>query len=401
MMGCRRSQEIDLPAFLADPRDEAFADFRGHYPGCRDCSAELRVWTELHESLSARHPEPERLARYEQLPAAERAEIDRHTVRCPGCREELAALLAFDPAWLGAAAAAPDGPSLLERLRAALAPVGRVVWHPAFAYALVGLLLLPVVQRLASTPSAPTVDQLFSTANGPSYEGDAVPQPASERLLLEPSEVAEAPVARPSPPPASRGESPDTRARPPDSTLAQREGTGLDARSEAVPGAEAADRAASEAFPGGEAADRAASERARTHAAKSRRAALRVAQDTAEAQGEPGGMLTQGFAGASAETEATLRLESWRTVEAARPRGVDAVRLLVPLPDELPAGELFATIREEEASRERRERIERLPDEAGARLAELRVPGAWLTPGRYRVELEGSDARVLRLRIRP
>ncbi len=387
MMGCRRSQEIDLPAFLADPRDEAFADFRGHYPGCRDCSAELRVWTELHESLSARHPEPERLARYAELPAAERAGIDRHTARCPGCREELTALAAFDPAWLGAAAAAPDGPSLLERLRAALAPVGRVVWHPAFAYALVGLLLLPVVQRLASTPSAPTVDQLFSTANGPSYQGDAAPQPAPERSLLEPSEVAEAPVAQPTPPRASHGELPDTRADSPDRALAQREAAGLDARSEAV--------------PGGEGADRAVSERALAPAAKSRRAALRVAQDAAEAQREPGGMLTQGFAGAAAETEPTLRLESWRTLEAARPRGVGAVRLLVPLPDELPEGELFATIREEGASRERRERIERLPDEAGARLAELRVPGAWLTPGRYRVELEGSDAPVLRLRIAP
>ena len=43
--------EIDLPGFLARPREDEFASFRDHYPRCSECSAEVRAWTELDDRL--------------------------------------------------------------------------------------------------------------------------------------------------------------------------------------------------------------------------------------------------------------------------------------------------------------------------------------------------------------
>ena len=81
-MACERSQDLDLSAFLAAPRDEEFEDFRHHYPRCAECAAEVRAWTELHEALAPAHPDPERLAGYQALPPAERALLDRHLAGC-------------------------------------------------------------------------------------------------------------------------------------------------------------------------------------------------------------------------------------------------------------------------------------------------------------------------------
>ena len=143
MMGCTRAFDIDLVAFLAEPRAEAFADFRAHYPRCAVCAAEMRAWTELAEQLGReRHPAATALAEYASLPAQERAAIDRHAAGCARCREELRVLEAFDPALLTrpAPAAEPVGPGWLERLP-------RLFWHPAFAYGVALLVVAPVLWR--------------------------------------------------------------------------------------------------------------------------------------------------------------------------------------------------------------------------------------------------------------
>ncbi|MDJ0846784.1 MAG: hypothetical protein QNK04_00240 [Myxococcota bacterium] len=376
MMDCRRSQEIDLPAFLADSRDAAFADFRAHYPGCRDCSAELRIWTELHEALAAPHPEPERLARYAELEPAERATIDRHTVRCPGCREELAALAAFEPALLRAAApVAASAPSLLDRLRKALVPVRRVVWHPAFAYALVGLLLLPVVQRLGSPPPDPGVGSLFSTARESAPMGGVAPAPAEQTMEIAADTVA--PAARPA-------KKMVAEAPAPAQERLDRSFAAADARERAdeAPDPVAGDRLEPAPQPGALAG------------------LLQEAREgVVDEEVRPESRSPPAFARftTAAEPEDVLQLEAWRTPDLALSKGAGVVRILLPLPDELPPGEVFATVREPEARRERREPVTRLPGEDGS--GELRVPRDWLTPGRYRVQVEGGDAPALGFRV--
>lgn len=148
-MSCRRAFEIDLVDFVAEPARAEFAEFRAHYPGCAECSTEVRAWTEvvvlLRESAppgNGAHPEPALLLRYEQhdaaLTAARRSELERHLAVCASCRDELGALRAFPFESLAprAAKATRERAPWLPRVRA-------LVLHPAFAYALVAVLLWP------------------------------------------------------------------------------------------------------------------------------------------------------------------------------------------------------------------------------------------------------------------
>lgn len=149
-MSCQRAFEIDLAAFLAEPRGSDFADFRDHYPRCAACSAEVRAWTEvealLRAGVSDAHPEPRMLLRFadEALGDAEHASIAAHVDDCAPCRDELRALGDFVPDTLGAAtpvAPRPDGTPWWEALR-------RLIMHPAFAYALVLVVAAPTLWRL-------------------------------------------------------------------------------------------------------------------------------------------------------------------------------------------------------------------------------------------------------------
>lgn len=154
-MGCKRSFEVDLAGVLADPRAKAYAGFRDHYPRCPACSAEVRTWTELHAALGAReHPEAERLARYAELPAAERGVIDRHVAACASCRDELRLLGDFDPAGLRAEL---EHPASAREPGGVLRWLSGLVWQPAFAYGVALLVLVPVLLRTqgSEAPRAP------------------------------------------------------------------------------------------------------------------------------------------------------------------------------------------------------------------------------------------------------
>ncbi len=144
-MSCRRAFDIDLAGFLDEPRAEPFDAFRAHYPRCVPCAAEVRAWTELHEQLgTARHPNPEALAGYAELPAAERVAIDRHTAQCPACREELRLLDVFDASALAQPSVAVPEPRERNGWMQALA---RILWHPAFAYGMAVLVVVPLLWR--------------------------------------------------------------------------------------------------------------------------------------------------------------------------------------------------------------------------------------------------------------
>src|SRR3989442_626196 len=140
-MSCRRAFDVDLADFVASSARPEWAEFRAHYARCAECSAEVRAWTELLLRL-----ETER----DRLPAAERRAVQEHLAHCVSCNDELAALRRFDFTALEPKAAASPAlarrPSFAERLR-------RLVLHPAFAYAIVLLLLYPALEGRLSPPA--------------------------------------------------------------------------------------------------------------------------------------------------------------------------------------------------------------------------------------------------------
>jgi len=202
-MICRRAFEIDLGGFLEDPRADAFADFRDHYPRCPDCSAEVGAWTELEVELrarnDARHPGPEQLARFpEGLDARERIGVERHLVECAACRDELRALEAFVPESLpgaGTQRRAKGG----GRLRHGWAALGRLAWSPGFAYAALAAVLLPTIYRTVDSlpPKSPQATSVPQSA--PESEMDTLVRVKKDDVRRRESVAREvvAPASRP------------------------------------------------------------------------------------------------------------------------------------------------------------------------------------------------------------
>ena len=148
-MSCRRAYDLDLAAFLRDPRAPELEEFIEHYPRCPDCAAEVRAWTEVHLALAPRHPAPAELLGYQDgtLAPDARATLDRHLASCTGCSEELRALRRFDATRETSVPAAPP-PRRPVLPGSALRRAARMLWHPAFAYAVALLVLVPLlVQR--------------------------------------------------------------------------------------------------------------------------------------------------------------------------------------------------------------------------------------------------------------
>ncbi|MEB2285296.1 MAG: hypothetical protein OZ922_11520 [Myxococcales bacterium] len=173
-MTCRRAFETDVVAVLHGDGDP---DFLAHAETCADCAAEVRVWHELDALLRAGspapgaivHPAPEALAAFVDAPGSlapdARMTIERHVAGCVVCADEVRTLRGFaaiplsasvargevdagresggDPTGPRGAGAAPALGGTVRHWR-----IGRVVWHPAFAYALVVLLAVPLVREM-------------------------------------------------------------------------------------------------------------------------------------------------------------------------------------------------------------------------------------------------------------
>ena len=189
-MSCRRAFDLDLADFVAGSARPEWAEFRAHYARCAACSAEVRAWTELHLLLQppAAHPAEELLLRFEterdRLPAAERRAVQEHLAHCVSCNDELAALRCFDFTALEprAAAVPAPGPSFGERLR-------RLVLHPAFAYAIVLLLLYPALEgRLPSRGQQAAREDRQTVADGPA--GESAPAARGKAAPAAPANLA-------------------------------------------------------------------------------------------------------------------------------------------------------------------------------------------------------------------
>lgn len=380
-MSCLKAFEIDLPGFLAQPREDEFATFRDHYPRCPECSAEVRAWTELDDQLrrtpgserfggapSSRHPSASLLAGYGDDPsgvgASQRRDLERHLTACPSCRDELRALGRFSPERLATgtgtwAGAAPTPTPRRRRLRPWLASLGRLAWHPAVAYAVLLLILLPTWL--------------------PTFSDRVLPAPA----------VAPSPLPLPSP----RG-SPSRTERKRPLAVSEQEAfsarkSGSSFRQIPVPAAVAIDALA----------------RRREPALVQEHAFREKALADAEPLGARGlAAKSRAFVGArslpaigkpSAESPApTVRLQSDRIVDVSAPSIRGVIRLRIPLPGGW-GGEREVQIRVSDSTG-RRELRERRAPESGATEVEIGVPATWLTPGLYRVELaaprSGSSA---------
>lgn len=246
-MACRRIETLDLPAFLNEPAASEFDDFRSHYPGCPDCSAEIRVWTELHLQLHAEvdvHPSVDELLRLQDDPDSlsteDRDGLARHLSSCAACAEEVRAMEAFAPALDDIAEHArpepdPAPPNLdLERLVAAestsaahagvafssSAPpaslrealrrdrerdelagradsgwarrLARIVWSPAFAYAALLVVTLPLVLLRSDVVVEPIRQSVRGTAS-PGRE-DGADRAAEEASYDAPGAIRPEPV---------------------------------------------------------------------------------------------------------------------------------------------------------------------------------------------------------------
>jgi hypothetical protein len=217
-MNCRRAFDIDLAAFMVDPSAPGFAEFDAHYPSCADCAAEVAVWRELEEQLrwpavvaSDEHPDELLLLKLEDDPRSltqtDRMALEAHVSDCPSCRDELVALRGFEMPATGEQEE-PSRPTWRDRVTE-LAGRGRaLLLHPAFAYALVFALLIPiVVTQRAHLPSAISMSgdrSIESVPGGPiptpaassSAAGATFEEHAMVRALVEPSPTRVAPALR-------------------------------------------------------------------------------------------------------------------------------------------------------------------------------------------------------------
>ena len=341
-MSCRRAFDLDLVDFVAGSARPEWAEFRAHYARCAECSAEVRAWTELHLLLQppAAHPAEELLLRFETerglLPAAERRAVEEHLARCPSCNDELAALRRFDFTALEPKVAASPAPSFAEWLR-------RLVLHPAFAYAIVLLLLYPALEgRLPSRGQQAAREDRQAVADRPAGKS----APAARQKAQEP----------PAPANLARSENDafmHARREPPAAALGGR----LQAGAETAPKQE---RLADEKV-GVE--SEAAAEKAESY------------RETRAATPEPSGWKALALSAPGAPADV-----------AARDLGTGLV-LTLTVPDAARSGAVEVRVLDARGGREMRERFAR----TGERVA-MRLPAAWLTPGTYTAELRRLDA---------
>ena len=189
-MSCQRAFDIDLAEFLKGGSQEEFSEFREHYPVCPDCALEVRAWTDLHVLLEAHedggngHPEPELLLQYEDqspgLGSAARAVLQRHLASCRACRDELAALRRFE---------LPAVTAGRSRLEASAEALRGLFLHPAFAYALVLVLLYPTVTGYFDPAGPSSIEPTLRVVRGrdqaPSLAPSAPPKASRKASLKE------------------------------------------------------------------------------------------------------------------------------------------------------------------------------------------------------------------------
>ena len=383
-MSCLNAFEIDLPGFLAGPREDEFATFRDHYPRCPECSAEVRAWTELDDQLRRRagsdssagvpasqHPPASLLVGYGDDPSAlgasERRELERHLTACLSCRDELRTLGRFSPEQLAVGAPA-TATSRGPRLGPWLASLGRLAWHPAVAYALLILILVPtwlptLSDRMQPGPTvAPSPLRSPSPRSSPRGEDRTRSVAVLQRETVSDDLAEEVAAVRKS---ASSLRRISIPAVPPTPVVAQ--------QSEPAPN-QVKEGLEKQVKGGLEKLGETRNKRERAVAGAERLAAR--------------GLASPSPATAADSAVPMLRLKANRTVDITVPSIRGEIRLRIPVPGDW-GGEREVQIRVIDST-DRRELREARAHEPGATEVEIAVPVAWLAPGMYRVELVAS-----------
>ncbi len=415
-MTCRRTSEIDLTGFLDHPRRPEFAEFREHYPRCRDCSAEVRAWTELRgalrSGLPAAHPDPEQLARYDGAPGrlapAERRALEAHLATCAACRDELRALGSFSPATR--ASAAPAREAAPSRVGGWLAAPRRLLWHPALAYALLAAFVAPTLYRQVAGPP-PVVEQpaeataLAKAERARRMEEEALA--AGERQI--PGEIAPAYGLAPAPaaPSASTpertlsAEAPRAPVPEPKATAAPPRAAAPYPRAAArprpapelrIPRDRAPEFGAAREAPSAEADRETATTRFEAAAPVPMAAAVAPELDAEEVEQEGFAEDAVAEMAVARATALALRAGEIPTVSAASALAGLRLSVIVPEPG---AGEIEIRVVAPGGGRELRERH---PADADA--VTIEVPPAWLVPGRYEVSTRRLGAGLVRSEAR-
>lgn len=380
-MSCQQSQQTDLMSFLADARSSEFTGFREHYPTCAECSAEVRVWTELHLLLGAArseaHPSEERLLRFEQnpeaLPDAQRRAIAAHLEACASCADELRSLHGFDFSQLDASPARRT-PAWRRWLEQRLAEARSLVWHPAFAYALVLVLLYPIVagEWRGATFSPPT--QELAALDEESFERLEKSKGSDPGQQLEKYDADQ--QAPPEPPRARAGRTNAAKAvaPPPASPPAPR----FERRRALAQEGESASRALLDA-------EAAAADVGRMNApAQGGRMAL-APPALAKRREMLGGAAESSWAAFSSIKMPVITLERGKRAELHAAEVRLGLRIRLPLPSDLGLG---SRIEVRVAGPEGRSEIrERSTLGAGQTHLELRLPPGWVSAGTHQVEL--------------
>lgn len=401
-VSCRQAFQIDLPGFLAEPRARVHAAFREHYPDCRECAAEVRVWTELHLALNAgvlpfEHPPEEMLLRWEEEPGrlapSERRALDAHLERCASCSDELASMRSMmrrltveephEPGWLARAA---------DRLRV-------VALHPAFAYALVGLLLFPALKLILGD---------IERTGGPASLARDAPRVEPPSGLARRSEdrlrarapaleagrsIAPAPAARPRAY-ASAGSAREERASspepsPPAPRPAIRSRESLHKRLDTVRGAVPEEEGVSDELEAS--ADRGSPPLAGLEVPPARDEFAFLA-DSSLAQEPARAPKAMRAASPPASPESVVVLTRSAPADVKRPAPGEELVLRVPVPRRAPRG---ADIQLRVISPDgEREQVESQQIPLAQKPLELRLPSEWLEPGSYQLELRYREPRT-------
>jgi hypothetical protein len=379
-MACRRAFDLDLVACLLDRERPEWREFRDHYPRCPECAAEVRTWTELHTHPDPDHVEPAALLAFEDAPGtlatAERRRIGAHLEACASCRDELTTLRGTDVAQLVQGEGRPAPSSRRWRLPS----LRGVLVHPAFAYGLVLVLVLPAAWPLVRDQVAPrprAKPAVHAPAAGIAEE-KVVPAPARELDAVG------------TPPLSDDADSPFEHEAPSQGAPSQGAPSREFFRSDALADAAAPrdeDRALAPAEP----------------ATESRRRALGGADQAVPAAPEPVRAQTKRSAAAKAAPDPMEKDTAWPTVmldpQVDTVVSVTGPGLLVRMPiptTALTAGLAEVRVRDRSGTREMRQQHFGPP----AHVAEIRLPAAWLTPGTYRVELLlGGDEPVSSARL--
>jgi hypothetical protein len=175
---CHKADEVDLAAVLTEPQNPEWEAFRQHYPQCEVCSTKVYQWTNLEnilrtmgKEIPATHPSEERLAQFQQNPGIlapeEQHAIQQHLQACPACKEELSFDFSPMQQWLdeekpaqARTAKRPTlGEALVDQIARLLEAVRSLVLHPAFAYGIVLLLLLPRFLTQSLGPVSGPIDR--------------------------------------------------------------------------------------------------------------------------------------------------------------------------------------------------------------------------------------------------